>query len=513
MTTWTDGNENQNSLPTALLLGCPSPPGLVVVIRTSLHFDAIKPLNNVGFPTELDEYCHRRQTLDPRLALELDRRSDYPDPFRIERPPWCPRLRRAVVVHLLPQNPPPLSSLSHHHLETSSCREHVGQPLLAPKTLSDQTRAKSAPSPGWRAHPKATSAGKTTPPVTIMSTPTTATATIPHNHYHHLPSHHGYNYYPTNATSSYRTTATQVPAANRLQAPSYPASSTSSYAPSSNTHASSLTINGSSFSANPSLARSHRQDATELPAILDSNYTTMPTSPADTQASTSHNPSSRKRRREGPVDWDEFYGGRAPKEIIIIDDTPEPDDAAAAAAAAAPAQQASSNAGTTYTYTTGTNGTGVSANTSAARHAPKRRKRDDDVPSVSGTHYDPVHHSRLDASTTTPHQNGTPSGSTISSSARTTNSAIHTTAATSLGSLSSGGQYDYDAQPGQKRKRTTRQQAANEVKRKETALISHTYPSYHPPPQPPKKAGDVHVRVIPDVCCYVYSIHLTFSLC
>lgn len=337
-----------------------------------------------------------------------------------------------------------------------------------------------------------------------MSTPTTATATIPHSHYHH-PSHHGFPYYSANAPSSYRTTANQLPSTSRL-APSYPASSTSSYAPTSNTHASSVTINGSSFSSNSSLARSQRQDVTDLPAILDNNYTIMPAASAQAQAA------SRKRRRHSPVDWKKFYGGQPPKEIIVIDDTPEPDSAAAAApTAAAPtaaAPQALTNGTTTYTYTNGINGTGVSANTSAARHAPKRRKRDDDVPTITGTRYDPVHHSRLNGSTTTPHQNGTPSGSTISSSGRTTNSAIHTTAATSLGgSLSSNGQYEYDAQPGQKRKRTTRQQAANEVKRRETALVGHNYPSYHPPPQPPKKAGDVHVRVIPDVSNCLGPIH------
>lgn len=328
-----------------------------------------------------------------------------------------------------------------------------------------------------------------------MSTPTTATATIPHSHYHH-PSHHGFPYYSTNTTSSYRSTANQLPTSSRL-APPYPASSTSSYAPSSNTHASSLTINGSSFSSNSSLARSQRQDVTDLPALLESNYTTMPASAASSQVEAGSH-ASRKRRRNSPVDWKKFYGGQPPKEIIVIDDTPEP-DGATAPAVSAPQAPALPNGSTTYTYTNGANGTGVSANTSAARHAPKRRKRDDDVPAASGTHYDPVHHSRINGSTTTPHQNGTPSGSTISSSARTTNSAIHTTAATSLGSLSSNGQYDFDAQPGQKRKRTTRQQAANEVKRRETALVGHNYPSYHPPPQPPKKAGDVHVRVIPDV--------------
>lgn len=325
-----------------------------------------------------------------------------------------------------------------------------------------------------------------------MSTPTTATATIPHSHYHHPSHHHFQPYYPTNSSHSYRSTANQLalPSSSRLaQAPSYPASTTtSSYAPSSSTQVSSTTINGSSFSSTSSLARSHRQDVTDLPPILDQNYTTMPPSNASTKApSTSQ--ATKKRRRDSPVDWKKFYGGQPPKEIIVIDDTPEPDSAAASAS------QTLANGSTAYSYTNG-NGAGVSANTSAARHAPKRRKRDDDVPTTSGTRYDPVHHSRLNGSTTTPRQNATPSGSTISSDR--TNSAIHTTAATSLGSLSSSGQYDYDAQPGQKRKRT-RQQVANEVKRRETAIVGHNYPSYHPPPHPPKKAGDVLVRLIPDV--------------
>ena len=90
----------------------------------------------------------------------------------------------------------------------------------------------------------------------------------------------------------------------------------------------------------------------------------------------------------------------------------------------------------------------------------------------------------------------TPSGSTISSDR--TNSANHTTAATSLGSLSSNGQYDYEAQPGQKRKRT-RQQHAEEVKRRELGMLGHTYTSYQPPPHPPKKAAEVFVRVESDV--------------
>ncbi|KAJ1303647.1 hypothetical protein OPQ81_008075 [Rhizoctonia solani] len=233
--------------------------------------------------------------------------------------------------------------------------------------------------------------------------------------------------------------------------------------------------------------------------------TAAASSQAQSSSSSSNNNNNKKRRRDSPVDWKKFYGGQPPKEIIVIDDTPEPDSATVSTVSNSQ-QTLSTTAPSAYSYTNGTtttttNGGGagpVSANTSAARHAPKRRKRDDDVPTTLGTRYDPVHHSRLNGSTTTPRQqNGTPSGSTNSSSGRT-DSAIHTTAATSLGSLSSNGQYDYEGQPGQKRKRT-RQQVANEVKRRENAIVGHNFPSYQPPPYPPKKAGEVHVRVIPDV--------------
>ncbi|PSR79745.1 serine threonine protein kinase CMGC group [Coniella lustricola] len=218
----------------------------------------------------------------------------------------------------------------------------------------------------------------------------------------------------------------------------------------------------------------------------------MPPSTAST-----HTPSAKRRKRDSPVDWTKFYGGQPPKEIIVIDDTPEPDSSAVSVVSV---PQTVGKASTVYSYTESTNGAGsggVSANISATRHAPKKRKLDDDVPSSLGVRYDPVHHSRLNGSAgNAARQNGTPTGSTISSSDRNS-SAMHTTAATSLGSRSSNGQYDHDAQPGHKRKRT-RQQVANEVKRRETAIVGHNFPSYHPPPHPPKKAGDVHVRVIPD---------------
>jgi len=157
-----------------------------------------------------------------------------------------------------------------------------------------------------------------------------------------------------------------------------------------------------------------------------------------------------------------------PKEIIVIDDSPEPEQPNAATAAA---QALTSSR--QHVATSGAPGSSA-----------KKRKRDDEP-----TPYDPVHHSAAIGS-------HTPSKSTVASDR--TNSAIHTTAATSLGSLSSNGQYEYDTQPGQKRKRTTRQQIANEARRREAAICIDALAHYRPPPYPPKKARDVHIKVIPD---------------
>jgi dual-specificity kinase len=177
----------------------------------------------------------------------------------------------------------------------------------------------------------------------------------------------------------------------------------------------------------------------------------------------------RKKRRSREPDWKTFYKNGLPKEIIVIDDTPEPERPNAASAAA----QALANGRQPVPV----NG----ANSSSA----KKRKRDDEP-----ARYDPVHHSAVVGS-------HTPSKSTAASDR--TNSAIHTTAATSLGSLSSNGQYDYETQPGQKRKRTTRQQIANEARRREAAIFTDALAHYRPPPYPPKKARDVHIKVVPDV--------------
>jgi dual-specificity kinase len=188
----------------------------------------------------------------------------------------------------------------------------------------------------------------------------------------------------------------------------------------------------------------------------------------------------RQRSRDREPDWNNFYKNGLPKEVIVIDDSPPPE------------QSVSSSA----------NGhIGRSVATTNGRHAAKKRRRDDVV-------YDPVYHNASGSSNNTP-QYHSGSGSTISTD-RTT-SAVHTTAATSLGSNSSNTQNGYvaiDTQPGQKRKRTaTRLQLANEAKRKELELNGDAFTSYRPPPRPPIKAPDVQVRVVHDVSSIMNSVN------
>lgn len=198
---------------------------------------------------------------------------------------------------------------------------------------------------------------------------------------------------------------------------------------------------------------------------VDSSHTTMPVSSAK--------PPTKKRQRsreQREPDWGHFYKNGLPKEVIVIDDSPEP----------------------TVNSNLNTNGTAYAAN---SRHAAKKRKRD----GTSAT-YDPVFHADSRSSNQTPLKVSV-SGSTVSTD-RTT-SVIHTTAATSLGSHSSNGQNGYEsaeAQPGQKRKRTnTRLQLANEQKRRELEANGDAFTNYKPPPRPPIKAPDVQVKQIADV--------------
>lgn len=182
-------------------------------------------------------------------------------------------------------------------------------------------------------------------------------------------------------------------------------------------------------------------------------------------------PHKRQRSKERQPDWDKFYENGLPKEVIVIDSSESPE----------PSLDVSSHIQT--------NNSAVAAN---SRHAAKKRKRNDA--------YDPVY--QLDPSIDPSPQYKSESGSNSTISTDRTTSAIHTTAATSLGSHSSNGQNGYEAAEltGQKRKRTnTRLQLANEAKRKELEVNGDAFSNYIPPPKPPIKSRDVPVRQVLDV--------------
>ncbi|KAH8879129.1 kinase-like protein [Thozetella sp. PMI_491] len=308
-----------------------------------------------------------------------------------------------------------------------------------------------------------------------MSTPTTATATLPPYNPHHLPyfdhQQHQVQAYPQANTSAFRSAATNssLPTSRLAYPPTGYSAPSNTTQPGANgispLHSSSAAASNNRAAASNSTAPTARG--------TDSNH--QEAMAAVAPARTMVEP-QRKRRRSREPDWNSFYKNGLPKEIIVIDDTPEPERPAVAATSK------------TLSTANGTvNGTVNGTANDSAGHLAKKRKRDDEP-----AYFDPVHHSNAAAS----HTNTPPSKSTVSSDR--TNSAKHTTAATSLGSLSSNSQYDSQAQSGQKRKRTTRQQVANEAKRREQ-IATDAFDSYRPPPYPPKKAADVHVKVIPDV--------------
>jgi dual-specificity kinase len=282
-----------------------------------------------------------------------------------------------------------------------------------------------------------------------MSTP----STLPPHHPNYGYSHHQ-NY---QSTGGYRANNTLLNGGSRLGA-SY------NYTPSS--HASSNSI-GVPDPTRLSQNIVHSLKSETKPAAM----------PASSSTSVSK-PNSKKRQRsiQREPDWNTFYKNGLPKEVIVIDDSPSP----------APSASVISNTQAARLLASGSN-----------RHAAKKRKYDD-----VGAAYDPIYH--LDPSHSnnpSPDYKDSASGSTISTD-RTT-SAIHTTAATSLGSHSSNGQNGYEAadvQPGQKRKRTaTRLQIANEAKRKELETNGDAFTNYKPPPRPPIKAPDVNVKQVADV--------------
>ncbi|EKD20211.1 dual specificity protein kinase [Drepanopeziza brunnea f. sp. 'multigermtubi' MB_m1] len=282
-----------------------------------------------------------------------------------------------------------------------------------------------------------------------MSTPSTLP---PHHHNYGYPHHQNYQ----SNTNTYRANNTLLNGGSRLGA---------SYAfptPSSNgTSVNNVGVLDPSF---PS------QNTAQSPQRVEKKPAVMPTSGS---AASKQNLKKRQRSREprGP-DWKKFYENGLPSEVIVIDDTPSPEPSGPilASTQAARSVAAASN-----------------------RHTNKKRKVDDVAP------YDPVYHLEPPYP-----NNASPDykiSSTGSASTDRTTSAIHTTAATSLGSHSSNGQNGYEvaAQTGTKRKRqATRLQTSNEAKRKELEVNGDAFMNYKPPPKPPIKAPDVIVKQVAD---------------
>lgn len=299
-----------------------------------------------------------------------------------------------------------------------------------------------------------------------MSTPTTATATLPpYSHHPYAYTRQQYRPPPARLAPKGYTTSTSSSSSQNTQHQQYAA-------PVSNGINHAVSVSSTSSSTRPT----YQDPASLTPSSVTSTHT-MPAAQRQSQAlqaaPSDTMPPTKRRRPDGrpAPDWSTFYKNGLPKEIIVIDDTPEPPNMASAA------QPVSVPSG--------------SSSQGSARQAAKKRKRDDDV-----ARYDPVHHSILGSV-----PDHTPSGSTNSSDR--TYSTLHTSAPTSLGSASSNGHYEYAVQPGQKRKRVTRQQLANEAKQRE-ALLGQPC-TYQPPPRPPKKVSEVDVRFEAD---YQYQSHV-----
>ena len=197
-----------------------------------------------------------------------------------------------------------------------------------------------------------------------------------------------------------------------------------------------------------------------------------------TSQSTSALQGSRKRERR--PDWHEFYKNGPPKEIIVIDDDSPPPP---------PVEKENSR------Y----NQSMKQERSRGEEHMNKKRK------TGQTSAYDAARDQQISFSHARTYSNGKSASNTISTD-RTTS--LQTTAPTSLGSHTSHGStsayadtsaYVDDRRVGQKRKRVTRQQIADEKKRKEIQVAGDAYSAYVPPPKPPVKAREVHVPLIRDV--------------
>jgi dual-specificity kinase len=273
-----------------------------------------------------------------------------------------------------------------------------------------------------------------------MSTPSTATATLPPHH----------QFYPHHQTYQPNINAHQANGSARIGNSLY------------NGYAS-----GTSNTEVHRTATAHARQPPQLPPITQA--------PPIDMSATDRDPGSAKRRRN--PDWAEFYRNGIPREVIVIDDDDDDDDDD-------PQPPPPRQPGPARTATNG-----------SARHTDKKRK------TTASTAYDPVYNQQTSYSTTQTPYYDSPNHSL--STDRTT-SALNTTAPTSLGSQVSNGHHisplDNSA-AGQKRKRTRAvvQDEAKQAKRRELDTHDDPFSLYQPPPNPVIKAKDVYVQVVPDV--------------
>ena len=279
-----------------------------------------------------------------------------------------------------------------------------------------------------------------------MSTPSTITQTLPHPH----TSHYAYSRGQAYQTSPHRYTSNNP------------------------------TLNGSSR-----LAQSYNSFPNNTPTSVTRNSSQNSSSrlyqnqkmPTSQSTSALHN--SRKRERSRGPDWNEFYKNGPPKEKIVSDDESPPP-----ASKAGPKR--TENERPTHT-------TSAPVRDGSYEHAAKKRR------TGQGNAYQPEHFHQPAYSYHGGSHEGSSGANTVSTD-RTTS--LQTTAPTSLGSHTSQGSagvYLDESAVGQKRKRVTCQQVADDKKRKDIEIIGEAYASYVPPPKPTIKAKDVNVPQVQDV--------------
>ncbi|KAJ5901506.1 Dual specificity protein kinase [Penicillium taxi] len=265
-----------------------------------------------------------------------------------------------------------------------------------------------------------------------MSTPSTATATHPSRQHYGYP-HSSYQA-PTGYSAPSNAAGARISNQYPYPVPSPTSTTTLPYTPSSRVAPAAST---------PSGMTSHQSGSSSAP--------------------------SQGGRRKKP-DWGEFYKNGIPKEVIVIDDSPEPESSKA------------------------TNPPGQRANAAQSKVTqPANKRRRTGIETAHDLGHDRPSYS------INPQHFGPDSSNSLSTD-RTTS--LHTTAPTSLGSQGSAGAsngYGQDGTTtGQKRKRTTRKSTRDEQKRIELENAGDAFLSYIPPPQPIIKSKDVPVPVIRD---------------